>query len=92
MRVVKYFEIVDNAVSKIFIKFDDPEVGRKLIGANRLQGSGQEEWHTQKFEGVVSDKNILQESHKSYAEASQEYDRLLNTACLYFSDSSCSFL
>lgn len=43
MRVVKYLEIVDNAVSKIFMKFDDPEVGRKLIGANRLQGSGQEE-------------------------------------------------
>ena len=141
MRVVKFFEIVDNAVSKIFMKCDDPEVGRKLIGANRLQGSGQEEWHTQllthhqykehsflyivtgmqnahkvqeltlsqavisfdlekqkifkpgqKFERVVFDKNVLQESHKSYAEASQEYDRLLNTACLYFSDSSCTFL
>ena len=27
MGVVKYFEIVDNAISTIFIKFDDPEAG-----------------------------------------------------------------
>ena len=36
MGVVEYFEIVENAVSTIFIKFDDLEAGQKLIGANRL--------------------------------------------------------
>ena len=36
MGVVKYFKIVDNAVSTIFAKFDDPGGGQKLIGANRL--------------------------------------------------------
>ena len=34
--VVNYFEIFHNVVFKFFIKFDDPEAGRKLIGANRL--------------------------------------------------------
>ena len=30
------FEIADNAVSTIFIKFDDPEAGRKSVGENRF--------------------------------------------------------
>ena len=36
MGVVKYFEIVDNVFSIIFITFDDLEADRKLIGANKL--------------------------------------------------------
>ena len=36
MGVVKIFEIADNAVSTIFIKFDDREAGRKSVGENRF--------------------------------------------------------
>ena len=32
MGVVKYFKIVDNAVSTIFAKFDDPGAGNSFVG------------------------------------------------------------
>ena len=36
MRIIKHFEITENVVSTIFIKFDNVDAGRNLISTNRF--------------------------------------------------------
>ena len=76
MRVVKYFEIVDNAISTNFIKFDDPEAGRKLAEANRL--ARQNNWVPVKR----NDRHIFVEnSYNSLSIQKTQFSLRLSWAC-----------